>query len=666
VGARTLPDDPTIPEKYQIVPEGTPFQWGFSWNIVFAALFVGFVMMPGSIYLGLITGQTYGGAADWVTIILFIEIAKRSFVKLRTQEIIIMYWIAAGLAVMGPLSGLIFNQYLVQCPMADGISDQFPSWAVPPRDSPALIERTFMDRAWVIPLLLALVCHFMGTIQRLSLGYVLFRWTSDIERLPFPLAPVHAGAATALAETSSKREGWRWRVFSIGSIVGVLFGVVYIGVPVLSSMFFTRTVQIIPIPWLDLTPYTGTILPATPVAISMDLVAVIVGFVLPFWLVTGAFISAIVMTFIGTPLLYKYGILFNWNEGMSYVPTQISNSFDFWISFSIGTALVIFYVGVGATIRSLIRNRRARAARLARGEAPIGLPEGRGDIAMWKPMVVWAATQVVFVALVKILVPEFPWWIPAAFAFVLSPMQSYINARMAGITGGSGRISFPYLKEASFYGAQLLTGKALGVPIWFAPIPLQDHGQSAQMFRQLELTKTKFGSVVYSSLLAFVVVWVCSFIYWSWIWRLDVIPSSTYPFVQKMWPLQATLRCMWMRTTLPGGEGMANLQRILHVEYIGVGFAVGSLLLAVFHLLGIPSLVFYGFLVGIGQNAFMAFPQFLGAMLGRYYFRKRLGDVKWRAYAPILMAGYGCGVGLIGITAVALKLISTAVKQTIF
>ena len=662
-----MDDDILGRDSYEIVPEGTPYQWGFSWNVVVAALFVGFVMMPGSIYLGLITGASVGGAADWVTIILFIEIAKRSFVKLRAQEIIIMYWIAAGLATMGPFQGLIMNQYLVQCPMADGIHEQFPGWVVPPRDSTALIERTFMHRAWIIPLLLGLVTYLMGTLQRLSFGYILFRWTSDMERLPFPLAPVHAGAATALAETSSKREGWRWRVFSVGSIVGVLFGLVYIGVPVLSSMFFTRTVQIIPIPWLDLTTHVGSLLPATPFAISLNLGAVIVGFVLPFWLVAGAFISAMIMTFIGTPLLYKYGVLFSWNEGMSYVPTQISNSFDFWISFSIGASLVIFFIGVGATSRALIRQRRERAEREAAGDmSKPALPEGRGDIAMWKPFLVWVATQAVFVALCKYLVPEFPWWIPAIFGFLLSPIQSYINARMVGITGGSGRISFPYLREASFYGAQLLTGRALGIPVWFAPIPLQDHGDSASMFRQLELTRTKFGSVVYSSLLAFVIVWICSFIYWSWIWKLDVIPSSTYPFVQKMWPLEATIRCMWMRTTLPGGEGLANLQKILHVEYIGTGFAVGTAMFTVFGLLGIPTIIFYGFLTGIGQNAFMAFPQFLGAMIGRYYFQKRFGSLKWRSYAPILMAGYGAGVGLIGMTTVALKLISSAVKQTIF
>ena len=662
-----MADDSLRQDTYEIVPEGTPYQPGFNWNTVFAALFVGLVMMPGAIYLGLVSGQSMAGAADWVTIILFIEIAKRSFVKLRTQEIIIMYWIAAGLATMGPFQGLILNQYYVQCPMADDIHTYFPGWAVPPRESEALINRTFMHRAWLIPLVLGLVMHLMGTLQRLSLGYVLFRATSDMEKLPFPLAPVHAGAATALAETSSKQEGWRWRVFSIGSIVGILFGLVYIGVPVLSSMFFTRTVQIIPIPWLDLTTHVGGILPATPLAISLNLGAVLVGFVLPFWLVVGMFISAVVMTFIGTPMLYKYGILYNWNEGMSYVPTQISNSFDFWISFSIGASLVIFLVGIGSTIRAVLHNRREKAQRQAEGQAPLrGLPEGRGDVPIWQALALWALTQCIFVGLVKYLVPEFPWWIPAVFGFVLSPIQSYINARMVGITGGSGRVQFPYLREASFYGAQMLTGKALGIPIWFAPIPLQDHGESAGMFKQLELTKTRFTSVIYSSLLGFVVVWVCSFIYWSWIWKLDVIPSSTYPFVQKMWPLQATIRCMWMRTTLPGGEGLANLKEIIHGQYMFAGFAVGCCMFAVFALLNIPTIIFYGFLAGISQNAFMAFPRFLGAILGRYYFRKRFTNLKWRSYAPILMAGYGCGVGLIGMTTVALKLISSAVKQTVF
>ena len=50
---------------------------GFSWRTVIGALFIGFIMMPGAIYLSLIAGQGLGPAAEWVTIILFMEVARR-------------------------------------------------------------------------------------------------------------------------------------------------------------------------------------------------------------------------------------------------------------------------------------------------------------------------------------------------------------------------------------------------------------------------------------------------------------------------------------------------------------------------------------------------------------------------------------------------------------
>ncbi|MBD3292176.1 MAG: hypothetical protein GF393_04575, partial [Armatimonadia bacterium] len=43
------------------------FEDGFGWQTVIGAFFIGFVMMPGSIYLGLVAGQTMGPAAEWTT-----------------------------------------------------------------------------------------------------------------------------------------------------------------------------------------------------------------------------------------------------------------------------------------------------------------------------------------------------------------------------------------------------------------------------------------------------------------------------------------------------------------------------------------------------------------------------------------------------------------------
>ncbi len=46
--------------------EEEEFVDGFNIRTVFGALFIGLVMMPGSIYLGLVAGQTMGPAAEWV------------------------------------------------------------------------------------------------------------------------------------------------------------------------------------------------------------------------------------------------------------------------------------------------------------------------------------------------------------------------------------------------------------------------------------------------------------------------------------------------------------------------------------------------------------------------------------------------------------------------
>ncbi|RYG64245.1 hypothetical protein EON80_19585, partial [bacterium] len=67
-------DDPSADVGEAVEEE---FYDGFSWKTVIGALFIGFIMMPGSIYLGLIAGQGMGPAAEWVTIILFMEIARR-------------------------------------------------------------------------------------------------------------------------------------------------------------------------------------------------------------------------------------------------------------------------------------------------------------------------------------------------------------------------------------------------------------------------------------------------------------------------------------------------------------------------------------------------------------------------------------------------------------
>ena len=659
-----MADRPMGEEQYQIVPEDAPYESGFNVKTVWASLFVGFIMLPGAIYLGLVTGQGMAGASEWVTIILFMEILKRAFVRLKTQEIIILYWVAGGLigigvklgtgAVLfgGPFAGPIWDQYFLQSPQAQGIAQYIPDWLVPPQGSEALADRTFLHAEWIKPVLVLVAVMVLLKVNSLSLGYVMFRLTSDLEKLPFPMAPVQAGGATALAESSGKQEGWRWRVFSIGAVIGLIWGTVYVVVPMLSGVFLTETIQILEIPFIDFSDKIKSLLPAATMGIGTDLNHLLIGFVLPFWVVVGIFAAAILSNFVANPVLYHYGVLHTWKPGMATIYTSISNSLDFWLSFSIGTALVVFGAGMVVTLRALMERR-------GQGGIRAELPEGRGDIRIKTALGIWALSTALFVVLVHYLVPDFPWWISALFGFVWTPISSYIGARMVGLTGGAYGTSIPYLKEASFY----LSGYQ-GAAVWFAPIPLFDHGSGAATFRQLELTRTTFGSLVKLSALTMVVMLVCSFIFWSAIWKLAPIPSSAYPFVQKMWPLDATYQAMWIKSTLPGGGSL--IENIVKWPYVLSGAGVGTVFYIMLAAFRAPTLLFYGFVSGLGTWPHYAFPQFAGALLGRYYFRRRFGEVRWQAYAPILLAGYSCGIGLIGMTSVGVVLISKAVSQIVY
>ncbi|NKB66519.1 MAG: peptide transporter [Candidatus Latescibacteria bacterium] len=657
-------------EDLSLIPENLSFEPGFNMKTVWAALFVGFVMLPGAIYLGLVTGQSMAGGAEWVTLILFIEIAKRSFVRLRTQEVIILYWVAAGLVTMGgklgtgadlfggPFGGLIWDQYLIQSPQADGLHRYIPDWLVPPRGSDALLQRSFLHEAWIKPITLLLSVIVLSKINSLSLGYVLFRITNDIEKLPYPLAGVQAGGATALAESSGQREGWRWEVFSVGAFIGIIWGLIYVVIPTVSGIFLTQTVTLLPIPFIDLTVSMKELIPAGIMGVGTDLGHLLMGFVLPFWVVVGGFAASMLVNLVANPILYNFGILHTWDPGMSTLPTQLANTFDFWLSFSIGGAGLVALMGFWMVGSIMYRLRGAKREGTSQSTAP---PPGRGDMPIPLALLIWAVSTAGFVVLVYWLVPGFPWWISAFFGFVWTPINSYIGARMIGLTGSPQGVSFPFLREGSFY----LSGYQ-GAAVWFAPVPLFQWGFEAAAFKQLELTKTNFGSIVKLAAVTLLIMFVCSFLFWSFIWKLGPIPSAAFPYVQKFWPYHATMQAFWAKSTLPEGAGNLLVTSIIRWEYILTGFISSFGVLGLLTVLKVPVAAFYGFIGGINGWPHFFLLNFAGAMLGRYYFQRRFGEKRWRVYTPILLAGYSCGIGLVGMSSIAVALISKAVSNIVF
>ncbi len=643
-----------------------PFESGFNMKTIVAAFFIGFIILPGAIYLSLLTGTSIAGAAQWVTIILFIEIAKRSFVELRKQEIYIIYIIAGALiapgVVMGAsgliLSGGIFgakiwDQYFIQSTYARafGLRELIPPWVVPPADSEALFRRTFFHKQWLIPIAVLLIHQILFCVNRIGLGYTVFRLTSDIERLEFPLAPVASEGAMALAETSSKKEGWRWRIFSIGTMIGVVFGAFYIVIPTVTGLFMTKPLMIIPIPFVDFTSKLGTFLPAAMLGFFTDLSYILIGFILPFWVVIGTVIGSLGSRVVLNPILYNKGLIVNWRHGMGAIPTLVTTDLDLWLSVGIGLGITVAIIGMVTIVAILVKKRKTGKREQ--------LPRGRGDIPILAAVGMWFLSTTAYVVLCHILVPRFPIWIFCFFGYVMTPFLSYISARMFGITGSLTGVQFPRLIEGSF----ILSGYK-GADIWFAPVPYFNHGIVAQEFRQMELTRTRFTSWYKAIIVSFAIMAFCSFLFWSVIWRMGPIPSSAYPFVQRMWPYFAQMKALWASATVTE-EGSWMLEAI-KPRLIFAGVLGGGLLYLVVSVLHLPVQLFYGIVGGIPQWPHRALPLLIGALLGRYFFSRRIGEKTWRSYTPILLAGYACGMGLVGMASIAVALIAKSVSQLIF
>jgi hypothetical protein len=645
--------------------EDFKYEDGFTLKTVIGALFVGLIMAPGAIYLGLVAGSGLGSAAQWVTIVLFAEVARRSFIPLKKQEVYILYYVAGGLAAAalgdrgisgGPFGALIWNQYFIQSTQAAPIASQIPHWVVPPNGSYALTHRTFFHPDWAPAIGILFVTQILERVSWIPAGYILFRATSDIERLPFPLASVAASGATALAE-ASQEDSWRWRVFSTGTVVGLIFGAFYIAIPVLTGVAFGKPLQLFPIPFLDLMSSTERILPAAPVGYSADLGKVLAGFVLPFPMIAGSFVSSVVCQMFLNPIFYHAGMLPHWKPSMDSITTQITNGFDLWISIGIGAQIAIAVIGLYIVIKGGIE-----ASRNLKSESHGAwneVPKGRGDSPGTVKIAigVWLLATLAYISLTHYLIPLFPMWLLLTYGLIWTPINSFVAARMFGLT--SQDVNFPFLREMT-----IIESGYKRIDVWYAPMPLHNYGSLAQSFREVELTGTKFTSIIKAELLMMPIILISGLLYWQFIWHTSPIPSPQYPFALKIWPIRATNQAIWNQINQTGGANWV-LAAIKPKVILSSG-VVTMAIYGVMFLLKAPTLAFYGAVGGAGAFPADTIPTFLGACLGRYYFAKRVGVERWTMYTPVLLAGFACGTGLVSMGSIALALISKAVQPLPF
>lgn len=705
------------------------FEGGFGWTTIAGILFCGLIMMPGGIYLTLMTGGgmggavvpgagsgVFGGAAAWVTVILFGEVARRALKSMSKGNLVVLLHAAGIMALGGPFGQIIYRAYFVgsEAVRDSGMSEAFPTWWCPLPGSEAILERTLFHPQFAIPILLVIFGVVCGLVNKYTVGYFLFRVTSDVENLPFPMAPVSAQgvlamtemdeqdnsddkkksllkrATEAIRESASKEKAdaerdeadkrfSRWRIFSFGAVLGLGFGLVQVGIPLISGMILDKPIMILPLPFLDTTTLTESILPASPTGIAIDLGMFIMGLVLPFWSLVGTGL-AVVVTMLLNPIMQHAGILTGWQPGMDTVNTTFVNNVDFWMSFSFGATIGIAIVSVYSTIRGVVKAQKKRKAEANSDEAIMGQNRyqqevssiwrkpnlGRGDYPMWIALVLYLLTSSAMVYVCHILIPGLlPFLL--IFVFLYNPFISYLTARLLGIAGQ--QIDIPFIRE----GAIFLSG-AKGVAIWVAPIPIQNFGGLAQAYRINELIGVNFRSLIWADLVTTPSMLLLSFMFWAFIWQADPIPSDIFPAAQINWEMFSKNQALMYSSTFvpegvdPAQHSIANSQfmEAVHPKVMGSAAVLTIGGFSLMTILGLPTFLVYGFIRAIGQFPHMLILQIVGAFVGKFYFQKKFGSSRFLRMAPTVMAGYFTGVGLVSMAMVALTLVSKAVTTAPF
>ena len=641
--------DKELQEFRDLMTPPDKFEEGFSWVSLLGAIFIGLLMVPGNMYMQLVAGLDIGGAARWVTVILFLEIARRTHKSLKNAEIFVLFYMAAA-ATAVPFKNLLFRQFLVQSKafVAQGWQDQVPAWFAP-TDPAILGERSFFMAAWLVPVGLIMLTQVISRLDSRILGFGLFKITSDFERLPFPLAPIGAQGIMALAEEEDE-SSWRWRAFSIGGAIGLVFGGVYMGVPIISNAVLGVTFQPLPIPFVDWTSNTEAFLPAVATGYSFDLTHFIFGMVMPFWAVAGAFASLLFM-FVLNPVFYNAGILDQWRPGDDTIMTLFKNMVDFYFSFGIGTTAGIAIIGIYSVIRSV---RRARAESADKREA-YSIPPERGNIPNWAIIGMYFLSCSIYVGLSGFLIG----WHSGVmvflciYAFLYMPIISYVTARLEGICGQA--LQIPLAREIGF----ILSGYQ-GLAVWFIPIPLSDYGRVTMFYRKAELTGTRFASIWKADAILVPFILICTIVFANFIWSMAPIPSEAYPYTEKIWEFEAMKMSLMYSATAGEGE-WSMFNKALNGWYILVGFGVGTIGYGVLSLLGAPTLLYYGFVRGLNKTLpHTALPAFIGACLGRFYMQRKFGSM-WRKYIPVVAAGFSCGMGLISMMSIGLTFLKRAI-----
>jgi len=533
---------------------------GLTWRSFSALLYASIVMMPATIYANLVAGIGMGAflfpAIGYVVAFLFVEIARLSGRPLTKQEVFII-WSCSLVATETPFVGTVLHNYyrsLAPITWAFNTNDgrplplAIPDWFAPPPWSIVRYTRTFFHPDFLIPsaaFLLAMMAA--GKIVDPALGFICYQLYVVEKNLPFPSQIIAAETCTTLAE----REESKVRVLMIVTLISSIYALLTYFIPFVTDF----SVQILPIPWVDLNTSIEAALPGASFGFGTDLIIFAIGLILPFPTVIGMFIGSFGTYFIGNYILVKLGMFQDWRPGMSITLAYQRSVLSTWAFTQIGLAIAAAAIPMVIHFKVIARAFKG-LTRLSEATKKAGvLP-----LKIVLPLFLIGST-IIFVLCAWLT--DFPLILLAFLVYGWSFLASLIAARALGVSGFY--ITVPYVTETT-----IITSGYKDIDIWFAPLVIYGGGAYwSGWFKIADLTHTTKMSYVKGHLLIFSIAWLFSLIYMQLFWSIAPIPSVMYPATGIQWPVTVITRSLW----ITGKVGFGSAQQLI----LG-SFALGTII----------------------------------------------------------------------------------------
>jgi len=613
-----------------------------------------------TIYMGLSGGFFIALAPVYITLILFTEIARLTGRPIRREEAFIIYYVSQSLIFpaliwCGPPSGFIFRAFFKESQIIQMYIDPktglalpkaIPDWYAPPIEAHALESRTFLNPYWIMPIAITLLSIILTTIAEIAIALIAAQLYIDVEKLPFPTAPIEASGILTLSERKAKN----LRIFSVCCMGALLYSIMLYAVPGVTHSILGVSItsfQVI----LDANYYLHRVLPGASLAFYLDLYTYAVGMILPKNVVISTLIGSFALYFFGNAIALQLPLEVFKEWQREWVPTM-ATSLCFqrsvlwiWTSFLLGAGLAVSLI-------TFIRGRKYFiTAFKGLSKLSAGAKEA-GYLPLWLVLTMFIIGSGGSAILYKMLVPDFPAWILILIS-VLWPFLSGIVATRAYAETGY-----------SFYVGQL--GRAVivgsgyrGIDAWLAPLYVgggisigQATVGSAVSFlggiKVAYLTGTKPKSFLKAFIIALPLSLLFGFFFTELFWKMAPIPSFVFPATVYSWPFNAIQNSFFM-TEIP---------RIYKPPLIILGFIVMLVLGLVEMVKPIPGFSLMGLLTGFGQPIYVALALFFGWLIGSYL-ERRLGE-DWRRYRPVAIAGIAAGTGLAMFIFAATSMVITA------